>query len=147
MSDRSPLDLFSKGRVISERQRQAHVVGRRRYREAPSPEPGHHEAVVKVIGWGKSVRAANMTAAYITRTRKSDGEQGRITAIADNGRPIPPDQLKERLESWGLIPDHKNLSPEALALPAGERNKIPERTRFAKRQTGHMILSVPAKVA
>lgn len=147
MSERSPLDVFSKGRVISERQRQAHVMGRRRYREAPSPEPGHHEAVVKVIGWGKSARAANMTAAYITRTRKSDGEQGRITAIADNGRPIPPDQLKERLESWGLIPDHKNLSHEALALPTGERNKLPERTRFAKRQTGHMILSVPAKVA
>lgn len=147
MSERSSLDVFSKGRVISERQRQAHVMGRRRYREAPSPEPGHHEAVVKVIGWGKSARAANMTAAYITRTRKSDGEQERITAIADNGRPIPPDQLKERLESWGLIPDHKNLSPEALALPTGERNKLPERTRFAKRQTGHMILSVPAKVA
>jgi hypothetical protein len=54
----------------------------------PGAEPAGYEAVIKVVSWGKSSRAAMATAQYITRTRHKDAPEAVLSARTTlRGRP------------------------------------------------------------
>jgi hypothetical protein len=144
---RPEFDRFAKGRLIEKGARDRHRAGRASQRAsqgAPGSEPGGHEAVIKVVSWGKSSRSALATARYITRTRPKDAPEAALSARTSDGLEIAPEDMKAYLETWGLIPDARNLSAEAQGLSANERLQMPERDRFDRRQIGHMIMSIPA---
>jgi hypothetical protein len=146
------LDDKNRGRLIVDRLRQSHRAGRRAFRaeqakasagRAPGASP-QHQAVVKVVSWGKSSKAAMSVARYITRTRPKDAEGLALSAITPSGQRVAPADLARYLDTWSLIPDAYNLSKEAQALSGTERLQMPEKDRLDRRQIGHMILSIPA---
>jgi len=145
-ASRGFFDEWARGRVISKKQQQAHRADRQSHRaSSPSSSAGKHQAVVKVAGWGKSQRAARQTAAYITRTRAGDAEEQAIPAYTDGGATIPPDKIQDYIKSWDLKPDSENLSKAAQEADPAERRVMDESKKLAKRQSGHMIFSIPAK--
>ena len=99
------------------------------------------EVVVKVVGFGKSARAAIATARYV-----ADGSEHVPpgTLLRDSeGRHHTPEAAADRLN---LMPDDENLSPAARALPDHLRRGLPEQERLRNRQTGHFVLSFPKDV-
>jgi ATP-dependent exoDNAse (exonuclease V) alpha subunit len=103
------------------------------------------QAVIKLATWGKTVRAAQHSVAYITRTRPSDDPALALTATDHLGNHVPPDQLRAAVDGWNLKANADNLSKAARDAEPAARAGMSEQDRYKARQSGHMILSMPPR--
>ena len=106
---------------------------------------GSRESVLKVIGWSKTQHSARNQALYITRTRDADTPSQMLSIENENGTRLEgKEAIEAELASWDLAPAARNHSkawrdaaPEARAAMTADQ-------ALGRRQSAHLILSVPA---
>jgi ATP-dependent exoDNAse (exonuclease V) alpha subunit len=156
MSAQEFFDVRSRGRVIPPEARQQmrdNRKARRRSAEAlPAATAGAapagqspQQAVIKLATWGKTVRAAQHSVAYITRTRPGDDPALALTATDHLGNPVLADHLSAAVDGWNLKANADNLSKAARDAEPAARAGMSEQDRYKARQSGHMILSMPPR--
>ncbi|MEQ9608586.1 MAG: hypothetical protein RLN99_13075 [Kiloniellaceae bacterium] len=121
------------------------AAGRRGGAMGRSAASGSRESVLKVIGWSKTQYSARNQALYITRARESDNPSQTLSIENENGARIEgKEAIEAELASWDLAPAANNRSktwqdaaPEARAAMTADR-------ALGRRQSAHLIFSVPA---
>ena len=109
------------------------------------------ESVLKVIGWSKTGFSAVHQARYVGRQRDAD-------LAADDQRPETIELETEtgarlsgraaidaEIATWNLTPDHLNRSKAWRDATPEDRTAMALNDSLRKRQTGHMIFSIPAR--
>lgn len=121
----------------------------------PGPQPGRNnqaqqrsnQAVVKVIGWSKGGGAAARQANYIGRHSDKEAEKGReaVPLYNEMGQELrTKDEVQREMQSWGLKQAQDNRSKAWKDATPEQRAQMSESDALAKRQSVHMILSLPA---
>ena len=106
---------------------------------------GSREAVLKVIAWSKSGFAAPTQARYIARARSADAPEGLLALEDEQGnRILGQEAIAAALASWELSPDSANRSPAWKKATPAERTAMAQKDALQRRQTAHLIFSVPA---
>lgn len=103
-----------------------------------------NQSVLKVVNWTKARRAAMAQAKYAARTRDDDPPEQTLPMVNETGRELIGAEIEAEVKSWNLKPGSENLSPAAKAATAAERAAMPANERLRKRQSAHLIFSVPS---
>jgi len=111
---------------------------------AGTTTPGRQspELVFKVMRWTKGAGGARRTGAYVGR---ADAE-GRLAQPleTETGRDLTTRaELDQELASWKLTPNHENRSKKWLEATPEERKEMPEKEALNRRQSVHMVVSLP----
>ncbi len=112
----------------------------------PGPQRSN-QAVVKVIGWSKGGGAAARQANYIGRHSDKEAEKGReaVPLYNELGQELrTKDEVQKEMQSWGLKQAQDNRSKAWNDATPEQRAQMSESEALAKRQSVHMILSLPA---
>ncbi|MEQ9606099.1 MAG: relaxase/mobilization nuclease domain-containing protein [Kiloniellaceae bacterium] len=100
---------------------------------------------MKVIGWSKTQHSARNQAFYITRTRESDNPSQMLSIENENGARIEgKEEIETELASWDLAPAAANRSKAWQEAAPEERADMKADQALNRRQSAHLIFSVPA---
>lgn len=164
--DRDPFDFERRGRVVGEEQHRRAVAERTRQvlravspSHRPSSQPGRasalspggdsggqasRETVLKVIGWAKRPQSAFRQADYISRNREVDRDADAVPLENQDGRQFSDRRaIKDELRDWQLTPMNENRSKTWREASADDRAQMPESEAFYRKQSGHLVFSLP----
>lgn len=103
------------------------------------------ESVLKVIGWSKTQHSARNQAHYITRSREADNPSQILSIENENGKRIEgKEQIAAELTSWELEPGTANRSRAWREASPDQRADMTADQALNRRQSAHLIFSVPA---
>jgi len=103
------------------------------------------ESVLKVIGWSKTQHSAKNQAFYITRTREADNPSQMLSIENEQGDLIMgKNGIAAELESWHLEAAAANRSKAWQQTSPEERADMKADQALSRRQSVHLIFSVPA---
>jgi hypothetical protein len=148
-------DEFLPGRCIKARQQKALYYRRKSHSQGGYKSPAGQvtsgqnysksmESVFKVLSYGKSQKSVLNQSLYVARARGQDNLKNSLLLENDLGVELKgQDKIKEELKSWDLIADHENRSKKWIESSFEERGDIKIEDAFYKRQSAHMMFSVP----
>jgi hypothetical protein len=121
------------------------VLGRSRGAGGVPGAARSRESVLKVIGWSKTQHSAKNQAAYITRTREADNPSLMLSIENEQGERIEgKEEIAAELASWNLEPATTNRSKVWQEASPEERADMKADQALRRRQSAHLIFSVPA---
>lgn len=111
---------------------------------AGEQKPRSKEAVVKIVGWNKGAGTPGRIAAYIGRHKEQDEGREQVPLYNEKGQELRTQaQLQEELASWGLKSADQNRSAAWRNASPAERANMTEDTALARRQSVHIVFSLP----
>jgi hypothetical protein len=103
------------------------------------------EVVFKVVNWTKAQRSSLSQALYAAHARASDPPDRVLAMTSEGGRQIlGGNAIRAEIAAWSLKDDRANLSPAARHASLQERARMAINQRLHKRQSAHLILSIPS---
>ncbi|WP_193369325.1 relaxase/mobilization nuclease domain-containing protein [Pelagibius marinus] len=98
-----------------------------------------------MIGWSKSQHSARNQAFYVTRTRDADNPSQMLSIENENGERIEgKEAIAAELASWELEPAAANRSKAWEQASPEDRAEMRADQALKRRQSVHLIFSVPA---
>ncbi|WP_026988870.1 relaxase/mobilization nuclease domain-containing protein [Fodinicurvata fenggangensis] len=159
MLNRDSFEYEKRGRIVSEGEKHERAVkarvgnvlsaspGRgRSARLSSTGKPSSSEAVLKVINWSKTKHSAKNQALYTGRCRESDEQSAPLVHYNEQGEALHTKEEKQaEIDSWSLKGAQDNRSAAWRKADEMSRSLMNTNQALDKRQSAHLIFSVPAK--
>ncbi len=111
----------------------------------PGAAQPSRETVLKVIGWSKTQHSAKNQAHYVTRTRETDNPDQLVTIENEKGEQVQGKAaVAAEMASWELEAAASNRSKAWAEAEPEDRAAMTANQALQRRQSAHMIFSVPA---